>query len=96
VSRSFRRNRLIAFIAAFAMITVICGFSAHGFDAHAGHAEHADWSVHFTGVAGSAPKPSPIIKPVFAAWLAPVPAPAQPRSARRLRGNPARAPPASV
>jgi hypothetical protein len=96
VSRSFRRNRLIAFIAAFAMITVICGFLAHGFTAQAGQADHSDWSMHFTGVAGSAPKPSPIIKPVFAAWLAPLPAPAQPRSARRLRGHSARGPPASV
>jgi len=96
VSRSFRRNRLIAFIAAFAMITVICGFSAHGFDAHAGHVEHCDWSMHFTGVAGSAPKPAPVVKPVLAARLAPLPAAAQPRSTRRFRGNLARAPPASV
>jgi hypothetical protein len=87
---------LIAFVAAFAMITCICGFSAHGFNVHADQSAHCDWSMHFTGVAGSAPHPAPIARPALAAWLSPLPAVAQPRSARRLRGHSARGPPASV
>ena len=89
------RQRILAIIAAFAMVTVICGFTAHGFS-HASGTDHADWSMHFTGVAGSAPKPAPIARPVLAAWLpAAIAAPAA-RTLRRPRAHLARGPPTQL
>lgn len=76
------------------MIVVISGFTAHGFSSRGGDADHCDWSVHFTGVAGAAPKPAPIARPVLAAWIAPSSATAAARSARRVRAHLARGPPA--
>ena len=93
VTPSFRQ-RLLAIIAAFAMVTVIGGFTAHGFAAHAHDPDHCDWTMHFTGVAGSAPKPAPIARPVLATCLPPAPPTAVPRSPRRLRAHLARGPPA--
>jgi len=95
VTRSVRQ-RLLAIIAAFAMVTVVCGFTAHGFAAHGHDPDHCDWTMHFTGVAGSAPKPAPIARPVRAAWLPRVAPAALPRSARRLRAHLARGPPAQL
>jgi len=92
VSRSVRQ-RILAIIAAFAMVTVICGFTAHGFAAHGHDPDHCDWTMHFTGVAGSAPEPAPVARPVLTAWL-PVPiATTTPRVSRRLRAHLARGPP---
>lgn len=87
------RQRILAIVAAFAMVTVICGFTAHGFAAHGHDPDHCDWSMHFTGVAGAAPKPAPIARPVLAAWLPPATAAAAPSSRRRLRAHLARGPP---
>jgi hypothetical protein len=95
VSRAVRQ-RLLAIIAAFAMVTVICGFTAHGFAAHGQDQDHCDWTMHFTGVAGSAPKPTPIARPVPAVWLPPAIATSVPRSPRRLRAHLARGPPARL
>lgn len=95
MSRSVRQ-RLLAIIAAFAMVTAICGFTAHGFAAHSHDPDHCDWTMHFTGVAGSAPRPAPIARPVLAAWLPPAAPAAVPRSLRRLRANLARGPPARL
>ncbi|MGH8269172.1 MAG: hypothetical protein ACRES1_03845, partial [Steroidobacteraceae bacterium] len=61
-----------------------------------GHSCHCDWTMHFTGVAGSAPQPVPVVKPVLAAWLMPPPAAAVPRSLRRLRAHLARGPPLAI
>ena len=91
MSRTVLRHRILAIIAAFAMVAVICGFTAQGFSHHSGSDQ--DWAMHFTGVAGSAPKPAPISRPVLAAWLAPATTTSVPRSARRLRAHLARAPP---
>jgi len=93
MSSTLRRNRLIAIIAAFAMIVVICGYASQTQADGSSHACHCDWTMHFTGVAGSAPHPVPIAKPVLAAWLMRTPAATVPRSARRLRAHPARGPP---
>jgi len=84
---------MLALIAAFAMVTVICGFSAHGFAGQGHDRDHCDWSMHFTGMAGCASKPAPIARPVLAAWLAPAATASVARSARRLRAHPARGPP---
>lgn len=93
MSTTLRRNRLIALVAAVAMVVVICGYTAHDLGDRPGHSCHCDWTMHFTGVAGSAPHPVAIAKPVLATWLRPSVAVAAPRSARRLRAHLARAPP---
>lgn len=91
-----RRNRLLALVAAIAMVVAICGYTGHDPAAGAAHSCHCDWTMHFTGVAGSAPHPVPVVKPVLAGWrLLPV-ATAAPRSIRRLRAHLARAPPAAI
>jgi hypothetical protein len=92
VNRSVRQ-RILAIIAAFAMVTVICGSSAHGFAAHAHDPDHCDWTMHFTGVAGSAPKPAILARPVLAAWVTPTRAEAIRYVPRRFRAHLARAPP---
>ncbi|HEU5443063.1 MAG TPA: hypothetical protein VFU61_04510 [Steroidobacteraceae bacterium] len=96
MSSTLRRNRLVALIAAFAMIVVICGYASHDPADGSSHACHCDWTMHFTGVAGSVPHPVPIVKPVLAAWLMQAPAAAVPRSVRRLRAHLARGPPPAL
>jgi hypothetical protein len=93
MSPTTRRNRLTALIAAVAMIVALCGYGSHDLGEGPSHSCHCDWTMHFTGVAGSAPHPVAIVKPVLASWRVPPPAAAAPREARRLRAHPARAPP---
>lgn len=92
MSHTLRRNRLVALVAAAVMVVVICGYSAQGFGGRSNDI-HCDWTMHFTGVSGSAPHPTPIVKPVLATRLMPPVAAAVPRSARRLRAHLARGPP---
>ena len=93
-STALRRNRLIALATAFAMVVVICGYIRHDSAAGApGQSCHCDWTVHFTGVAGSAPHPVPIVKPVLAGWRLPPVAQAAFAGTRRVRAHRARAPP---
>ena len=93
MSPTLRRNRLIALVAAVAMVVVICGSASHDLGERPSQSTHCDWTMHFTGVAGSAPKPVAVVKPVLAVWLrAPVATPAV-RSVRRPRAHLARAPP---
>jgi hypothetical protein len=96
MSPTLRRNRLIALVAAAAMIVVICGYGSHDLGDRPGESSHCDWTMHFTGVAGSAPHPVAIVRPVLAGWLLPLVAAAAERCARRLRANLARAPPAAL
>jgi len=78
------------------MVVCICGFTAHGFAAHGPDPDHCDWNMHFMGVAGAAPKPSPLARPVRPARLpAAIPA-SVPRSPPRLRAHLARGPPAQL
>ena len=93
---TLRRNRLIALLAAAAMIVVICGYASHDVGDRPGHSCHCDWTMHFTGVAGSAPQPVALVKPVLATWLRPPVAVASPRGTRRLRAHLARAPPSAL
>ena len=88
-----RHNRLIALVTAIAMVVVICGYTSHEAAAQPSQSCHCDWSMHFTGVAGSAPHPVAIVKPVLAAWRVPLSTAAAPRIARRLRAHLARGPP---
>ena len=96
VSRSLLRHRILAIIATFAMVACICGFTAHGFSHQPSGSDHCDWTMHFTGVAGSAPKPVPIARPVRAAWLPPSIHTDVPHRARRLRAHLARGPPVQL
>jgi len=91
-----RHNRLIALCAAVAMLVVISGYTSHELGARPSHSCHCDWTVHFTGVAGSAPHPVPVVKPLLAAWRVPLLAAATTRSCRRLRAHLARAPPLAL
>lgn len=93
MSSTLRRNRLIAVIAAAAMIVVICGYGSHDLGDRPGQTCHCDWTVHFTGVAGSQAQPVPVAKPVLAAWLIPAVAVPARRNARKLRVHLARGPP---
>ena len=93
MSLTLRRNRLIAFVAAVAMVVVICGYISQDPVGSAGHSCHCDWTMHFMGVAGSAPHPVPVVKPILARWpVLPIAATA-PRGIRKLRAHLARAPP---
>ena len=92
-SLTLRHNRLIALAAAVAMVVVICGYISHDPAGGPGQSCHCDWTMHFTGVAGSASQPVPVVRPVLAGWLVPSVAAAAPHSARRLRAHLARAPP---
>lgn len=91
-----RHNRVIALFAAVAMVVVISGYTSHELGAAPSHSCHCDWTVHFTGVAGSAPHPVPIVKPVLAAWQVPLLAAAAAPGPRRLRSHLARGPPLAL
>jgi hypothetical protein len=93
ISLTLRRNRLIALVAAVAMIAVVCGYAAHDPAGGPSQSCHCDWTMHFTGVAGSAPQPVPVVKPVLAGWRLPPLAQASPPGTRRVRAHLARAPP---
>ncbi len=96
LSTTLRRNRLIALFAAVVMVVVLCGYGSHDVAAQPGHSCHCDWTMHFTGVAGSAPHPVPVVKPVLAAWRVVPVASVALRSARRQRAHPARSPPLTL
>lgn len=96
MSFTLRRNRLIALVAAVAMVVVICGYGSQDLGDRPGQSCHCDWTMHFTGVAGSAPHPVAIVKPVLASWLRPPVAIAGAPGVRRLRAHLARAPPLTL
>jgi hypothetical protein len=96
VSRSLRRQRLLAIITAFAMVACICGFTAHGFATHGAEHVHCDWDMHFSGVAGALPLPAPLARPVLAARLPATPSTSVWRAGRRVRAHLARGPPAKL
>jgi hypothetical protein len=93
ISLTLRRNRLIALVAAVAMVAVVCGYAAHDPAGGPSQSGHCDWTMHFTGVAGSAPQPVPVVKAVLAGWRLPPVAQAKLPGTRRVRAHLARAPP---
>ena len=93
MSTTLRRNRLIALVASVAMIVVISAHTSQDFGTRPSQSCHCDWAMHFTGVAGSAPHPVPVVKPVLAGWRLPPVAHVAVRSALRLRAHLARGPP---
>lgn len=94
MSTRFRRNRLVAFIAALTLIVGLGAYSAHGFSARGHDNGHCDLCVHFSGTAGSPVQATLIGKPVLAIRVAPD-RPEVIRSARRVAIHLPRGPPAS-
>jgi hypothetical protein len=64
------RNRLIALVAACALIACAAVYSAHGFDDRAHGHSHCDLCVHFSGSAGSAAHAKTVGKPVLVVRVA--------------------------
>lgn len=97
MSPTLRRNRLIALLAAVAVVWGLCGYASHDLGGRPSQScHHCDWTMHFTGVAGSAPHPVALARPLLAAWLMPLVSAAAPRSARKLRAHPPRGPPPTL
>jgi hypothetical protein len=93
LSRSQRRNRLVAVFATLALILCTAVYSAHGLGDHAHEPEHCDLCVHFSGSAGAPAQVKIVGKPVLVCRLAAIPAgivlPARPPHGRHLpRGPP--------
>jgi len=66
LSTRLRRSRLIALVAAIALIVTLGAFSAHDLDANSlGHNSHCDLCVHFSGTAGSPASAVVVGKPVL-------------------------------
>ena len=74
MSRSSRRNQLVALCAAFALIVCAAVYSAHGLGDRGHEHEHCDLCVHFSGSAGSPAQVKIVGKPVLIVRLAPIPA----------------------
>lgn len=66
------RNRLIALVAACALIGSAAVYSAHALGDRAHGYSHCDLCVHFSGSAGSAASPKVVGKPVLVARVAPL------------------------
>ena len=65
LSRTLRRNRLVALVATCALIVCSAVFSAHGLGDRAHEHEHCDLCVHFSGSAGSPAQAKVVGKPVL-------------------------------
>ena len=78
-----RRNRLVALVAACALIVCSAVYSAHGLNDRGHEHEHCDLCVHFSGSAGSPAqakvvgRPSLVVRALLTlpSVLLPVPAP---------------------
>ena len=65
MSTGFRRNRLLALVAACALIACSAVYSAHGLDDRSHQHSQCDVCVHFSGCAGSPPHTTAIGKPLL-------------------------------
>ena len=64
-SQSFRRNRLVAVLAACALIACSAVYASHGLSDRGHEHEHCDLCVHFSGSAGSPAQAKVAGKPVL-------------------------------
>jgi hypothetical protein len=71
LSLGLRRNRLLALVAACALIVCTAAYSAHGLADRLHEHSHCDLCVHFSGSAGSPAQPKVLAKPVLVARVAP-------------------------
>jgi hypothetical protein len=74
LSRSQRRNQLVAVLATLALIVCTAVYSAHGLGERAHEHEHCDLCVHFSGSAGAPAQVKVVGKPVLVCRLAAIPA----------------------
>jgi hypothetical protein len=96
LSKHFRRNRLVAFVAAIVLIVAAAGYSAHGFGDRTHENGHCDLCLHFSGTAGSPAQAVVVGKPVLVVRMPQSPTETI-RSARRKVGTQLpRAPPTSL
>jgi hypothetical protein len=70
LSTGFRRNRLLALVAACALIACAAVYSAHGLTERSHEHSHCDLCVHFSGSAGSPPHAKAVGKPLLVARVA--------------------------
>jgi hypothetical protein len=71
LSMGLHRNRLLALVAACALVVCAAAYSAHGFSDRAHENSHCDLCVHFSGSAGSQAQPKVLGKPVLVSRVAP-------------------------
>jgi hypothetical protein len=71
LSTGLRRNRLLALVAACALIACTAVYSAHGLADRTHQHSHCDLCVHFSGSAGSPAQPKVVGKPVLVVRVAP-------------------------
>jgi hypothetical protein len=71
LSIGFRRNRLLALVAACTLIACSAVYSAHGLGDRSHEHGHCDVCVHFSGCGGSPPHAAAISKPVLVVRVAP-------------------------
>ena len=67
------RSRLLAIVAAVALIGCTAVFSAHGLGERSHENSHCDLCLHFSGSAGSLSQPKIVGKPVLVTRAAPPP-----------------------
>jgi hypothetical protein len=65
LSTRFRRNRLVAFVAAIALIACAAVYSAHSIGDRVHELGHCDLCLHFSGTAGSPAQATAVGKPVL-------------------------------
>ncbi len=71
MSTGSRRHRLLALLAACALIACTAIYSAHGLADRTHEHSHCDLCLHFSGSAGSAAQPKALGKPVLVSRVAP-------------------------
>lgn len=71
MSTGLRRNRLLALLAACALIVCASAYSAHGLADQTHQHSHCDLCVHFSGSAGSPAQPKVLGKPVLVSRVTP-------------------------
>jgi hypothetical protein len=65
LSHALLRRRLIALVAAIALIAVSGLYAGHAYADHAHEKGHCDLCLHFGGTAGSPPNATVVAKPVL-------------------------------
>ena len=70
LSTGFHRNRLLALVAACALIACTAVYSAHGLTERSHEHSHCDLCVHFSGSAGSPAHAKAVGKPLLVVRVA--------------------------
>ena len=93
---ALQRNRLIAFVAACALIVCVGVYAAHGLTDRAHEHSHCDLCLHFSGSAGSPAQAKALTKPVLVVRVAVVRAPTVLPTRSPLGHHLPRGPPSSL